>query len=652
MQLSQGVLWSGVVSPDVVTLNVSGTFPSKNVGTGLTVTSTSTLGGANAGNYTLTQPTGITANITALSVTVTGLTANDKTYDGTTTATFTGGTVSGVLGGDVVTLVASGTFPSKNIGTGLTVTSTSTLGGADGGNYIISPQPTGLTANINAKALTITGLAAANKQYDGTATATFTGGTLVGVVSPDVVTFSTSGTFPSPAIGTGLAVTSTTTLGGAGAGNYILTQPTGLTANITQKTLTVTGLTASNKPYDQTNTATLTGGTLVGVVSPDVVTLIPSGTFPSKNVGTGLTVTSTSTLGGANASNYTLSQPTGLTANITALSVTVTGLTANNKTYDGTTTATFTGGTVSGVLGGDVVTLVASGTFPSKNIGTGLTVTSTSTLGGADGGNYIISPQPTGLTANINAKALTITGLAAANKQYDGTATATFTGGTLVGIISPDVVTFTASGTFASANLGTGLAVTSTTTLGGAGAGNYTLTQPTGLTANITAKTLTMTGLTANNKVYDGTTAATFTTPTLVGVVSPDVVTVSTTGTFASKNVGTNIAVSSTSVLGGASAGNYTVTQITGLKANITQKALTITGLTANNKVYDGTTAATFSGGSLVGVISPDVVTFTTAGAFASSNAANGIAVSSTCTLGGAGAGNYSINPQPSGLIL
>jgi hypothetical protein len=44
------------------------------------------------------------------------------------------------------------------------------------------------------------------------------------------------------------------------------------------------------------------------------------------------------TLTGASATNYTLTQPAGLTANITAVGVTITsGITANNKTYDGTT---------------------------------------------------------------------------------------------------------------------------------------------------------------------------------------------------------------------------------------------------------------------------------------------------------------------------
>ena len=64
-----------------------GTFDTKDVGTGKTVTvSGLSLTGADAGNYILTPPT-TTANITAATLTVTGITASDKVYDGTTDAT-------------------------------------------------------------------------------------------------------------------------------------------------------------------------------------------------------------------------------------------------------------------------------------------------------------------------------------------------------------------------------------------------------------------------------------------------------------------------------------------------------------------------------------------------------------------------------------
>ena len=64
------------------------------------------------------------------------------------------------------------------------------------------------------------------------------------------------------------------TLTGADAGNYIIVPPT-TTADITAATLTVTGITASDKVYDGTTGATLDtcGATSVGSVAGDDVML-------------------------------------------------------------------------------------------------------------------------------------------------------------------------------------------------------------------------------------------------------------------------------------------------------------------------------------------------------------------------------------------
>src|SRR5439155_874767 len=163
-----------------------------------------------------------------------------------------------------------------------------------------------------------------------------------------------------------------------------------------------------------------------------------------------------------------------------------------------------------------------------------------------------------------------------------------------------------------------GQAVTVTgVALGGTDAGNYTVTQPGPLTANITAKNLTIDGAVAQNKEYDATTSATvsFTGATLVGVLGTDMVSIDHSGSsasFATKSVGNGKAVTVTGVaLGGTDAGNYTVTQPGPLSANITAKNLTINGAVADNKQYDGNTDATvdFTGASLLGIISGDTVT-------------------------------------------
>ena len=71
------------------------------------------------------------------------------------------------------------------------------------------------------------------------------------------------------------------------------------------------------------------------------------------------------------------------------------------------------------------------------------------------------------------------------------------------------LVTAGATGNFVNAMSGTGKTVNTTGfTITGADAGNYLLTQPT-TTASIIGITITITGVTASNKVYNGTTAAT-----------------------------------------------------------------------------------------------------------------------------------------------
>jgi hypothetical protein len=102
------------------------------------------------------------------------------------------------------------------------------------------------------------------------------------------------------------------------------------------------------------------------------------------------------------------------------------------------------------------------------------------------------------------------------------------------------------SASFASAGAGTGITVTATgLALSGSAASNYTLSSSSSTTtANITQKNLTITGTAANDKVYDGTTAASLNVSgaTLQGIVGSDHVNLQTgsaIGTFADKNVGT-----------------------------------------------------------------------------------------------------------------
>jgi subtilisin-like proprotein convertase family protein len=132
--------------------------------------------------------------------------------------------------------------------------------------------------------------------------------------------------------------------------------------------LTVTGLTADNKTYDGTTGASLNtnGYALAGeglVATPSLdVSLDASGSsaaFSDPNAGSGKTVNvSGLTLTGANAGNYTLTQPT-LTADIAKANPNIV-VTPYSVTYDGAAhTAT---GTAKGVLNEDLSGLDLAGT--------------------------------------------------------------------------------------------------------------------------------------------------------------------------------------------------------------------------------------------------------------------------------------------------
>lgn len=180
--------------------------------------------------------------------------------------------------------------------------------------------------------------------------------------------------------------------------------------------------------------------------------------------------------------------------------VTITGLSASNKVYDGNPTATVNGtAVVSGKVDSDDVTVTAgTAAFADKNVGSGKTVTFTGySLSGTKAGNYNLTDQPTSVTANITAKPVTVTVTATDRDYVSGNRNVVLVAGSVTGAIGGDTVNVDvsgATGTLENEDAGTGKAVTVTgVSLSGADAGNYNLTaQPTGVTVTI------------NKKNYDG----------------------------------------------------------------------------------------------------------------------------------------------------
>ena len=637
------VLSSDKVATDVLTITEgTANFNNKNVGTGKTVTATGiTLSGADAVNYTLAATTvTTTASITKKTLTVTA-SASDKIYDGSTTAAVV--LTSDKATADILTISnTDANFDNKNIGTGKTVTIIGlTLGGTDAANYNLAVTTVTTTANITLKTLTISATAT-NKNYDGTTDAYVT--LTSDKATADVITISyTAANFDTKNVGTGKTVTVTgVTIAGADAANYVLASTSAsTTASIIPYTLTITA-SANDKVYDGNTVATVTLSS--DKASADVISIsYTSAAFNNKNVGTGKTVTVTGiTITGVDAPNYTLAATTVTTnASIQSKTLTVTA-TANNKIYDGNTTASIT--LTSNKAATDALTISnANATFDTKNVGAGKTVTVTGiAISGIDAANYTLAATTTTATADITIKTLTVTA-SASNKIYDGITTAAVTLSSDKATSDVLTVSYT-NADFDTKNIGAGKTVTVTgITLSGADATNYALgTTTVYTTASITAKTLTVTAL-ANDKVYDGNVSASVTLSS--DKASADVITISNTGaTFNNKNVGSGKTVTVTGIsISGVDAGNYTIAASTlTATAAITTRTLNVTA-SAPNKIYDGLTDATATFTSDKIAADALAISYATAN-FDNKNVGTGKTVSvAGITINGVDAANYTL---------
>ena len=146
-----------------------------------------------------------------------------------------------------------------------------------------------------------------------------------------------------------------------------------------QPTLTITAddetVTYGTAPSESvTITGMQNGDASATVVTTDASISISGGTSTSGNYIVGdHTITPSAA---ASTYGYGFGYSTG-TLTVDAKALTIGGITASNKTYNGNTTATIdvSAATFAELETGDLVTVSASGTFDNKNVGTGKTVT-------------------------------------------------------------------------------------------------------------------------------------------------------------------------------------------------------------------------------------------------------------------------------------
>lgn len=172
-------------------------------------------------------------------VTITGAAVEStKEYDGTTSSEITDSGTLSWKGTDDDVSISRGTaaYADKNAGTAKTVTFTGfALNGGDKNNYNLTAQPAEVQADISKKELTVS-VTVYDKVYDGTNTAQIASAELEGIIEGDQVELvNGTPTFTSTAVGQNIPISFTDfSISGADEGNYTLTQPTGVTANIAE----------------------------------------------------------------------------------------------------------------------------------------------------------------------------------------------------------------------------------------------------------------------------------------------------------------------------------------------------------------------------------------------------------------------------------
>lgn len=406
----------GIVNGDSVSVDVSqatAVFTGGSAaGTDLAVAvSNITLTGMDERNYSMVSSSSATANVTPKPVTISQVTIADKTYDGTRLATLTGASLTGRVGVDDVAVdmtEAAAVFDNEDIGSGKSVTVTGLkLKGTSSGNYRLDDGTFSTSGNIvelGSIPTPVASIAGGAEVKSGTAI------TLTAEGLPGAAIYYAIGPVPVDAeamtshVASGEAVTVSGSLGDAvvlsvyGTKAGYISSPVGhYSYTIRQKrVLTVEGARASDKDYDGTRSAAVSGGTLSGQVEPeDDVILVADGVqgqFADKQAGGNKPVTvSGYALAGADTGYYELAQPS-LTADIRVREVTVINATIEDKVYDGGVDAVVTRLSINRKVPGDDVDVhlgSARAVFADAAVGSGKMVTITGLkLTGSDAVNY------------------------------------------------------------------------------------------------------------------------------------------------------------------------------------------------------------------------------------------------------------------------
>lgn len=644
--------------------------------------------GANWLNYSISGQQSTTANIMPKTVSVSAAGGISKTYDGTTTMSGVNLAITGNLDGTGLTVSGQGAFNSAHVsrdGGGVVLSdvgytlSNPGLSGVDAGNYLLSAggaNVSGSDGRIDPKTLTPTVVnTGVSRAYDGTAEApvgflpayAITGyviGDSAAILSDTGAAYNSAHVAAANTVTvSGLAISGLSSGLGSVAGDYVLdASAKTVAATITPLTLSASLLNVGvSKAYDGTTAAPAgfaPSWALSGLATGDTAAAITSTGSAFNNarvVGADKVTVSGLAVGVVTGSNSSLASDYVLDASSHFVAATVTPRTltaslanaAVDKVYDGGTAAPagFTPSwTLSGFAAGDTAAVVTSSGGSAYNDASvagankvtvgGLGLASVAGSNCSAAGDYALDASSHFVAATITRAPLTITALADA-KTYDGLAYAGGAG-----------VRYSAFAGAETASVLTGSLGYGGSSQGAANVGSYVITPSGLLAANYqlsyadAALTIGRAALTVSanpaGKTYDGQAYSGGNGVAYSGLVNGELgALLGGSLSFAGSSQGARSAGNYVLTPQGLSSGNYAISyadsNLQVLRADISAVA----GITADNKVYDGGTAAALrtAGASFTGRIGSDVL-----------SVATGKTISiSGLSLAGADAGNYNL---------
>ncbi len=286
----------------------------------------------------------VATGLAAVSPTIVWSSTNNITYGTTLSSSSLNATANsgGVpVAGTFIYTPAAGTilpFGTHTLSVSFTPTDTVTYN---------SVPVTTRTITVAQRTVSLANVQAVSRMYDGSYSVSFSGTpTLTNVISADVGNVALNGTLSGalftrsagtakPVSAGGLSLT------GSAAGNYVLSYPSSVTTvTVTQRPVTVTGLSIDTKIFDGGTTATANVSQLSAgnVVSGDNVSIIASGVsarFSDGNAGSNKPVSvSGLSVGGIDGPSYSITSPFTTTGTIIPAPVQVV-ISNNVHPYDG-----------------------------------------------------------------------------------------------------------------------------------------------------------------------------------------------------------------------------------------------------------------------------------------------------------------------------